>query len=52
MSAPATVRSDHQHRVTKETDVDVDLVVDGVGKASASTGIPFSAANSGGTRMH
>ena len=37
----ATVRHDHQHRVTKETDVDVDLVVDGVGKASASTGIPF-----------
>ncbi len=35
------VRSDHQHRVTKETDVDIDLVVDGVGKAAASTGIPF-----------
>jgi imidazoleglycerol-phosphate dehydratase len=41
MSAQGTVRSDHQHRVTKETDVDIDLVVDGVGKAAASTGIPF-----------
>jgi imidazoleglycerol-phosphate dehydratase len=36
-----TARRDHEHRVTKETDVDVDLVVDGVGAASASTGIPF-----------
>ena len=35
------VRSDHQHRVTRETDVDIDIVVDGVGKAAASTGIPF-----------
>jgi imidazoleglycerol-phosphate dehydratase len=34
-------RHDHEHRVTKETDVEVDLVLDGVGKASASTGIPF-----------
>jgi len=40
MSA-ATARHDHQHRITKETDVEVDLVVDGVGKVSASTGIPF-----------
>jgi imidazoleglycerol-phosphate dehydratase len=38
MSAP---RRDHEHRVTKETDVEVDLVVDGAGRASASTGIPF-----------
>jgi imidazoleglycerol-phosphate dehydratase len=36
-----TTRHDHEHRVTKETDVEVDLVLDGVGKASASTGIPF-----------
>ena len=41
MTAPATTRRDHQHRVTKETDVDIDLVVDGVGTAAASTGIPF-----------
>ena len=36
-----TSRHDHEHRITKETDVEVDLVVDGVGKVSASTGIPF-----------
>lgn len=36
-----TSRHDHEHRITKETDVEVDLVLDGVGKASASTGIPF-----------
>jgi imidazoleglycerol-phosphate dehydratase len=36
-----TTRHDHEHRVTQETDVEVDLVLDGVGKASASTGIPF-----------
>jgi imidazoleglycerol-phosphate dehydratase len=36
-----TARRDHEHRVTKETDVDVDLLIDGVGAASASTGIPF-----------
>ena len=34
-------RHDHEHRVTKETDVEVDLVLDGSGRASASTGIPF-----------
>jgi imidazoleglycerol-phosphate dehydratase len=34
-------RHDHEHRVTKETDVEVDLVLDGSGQASASTGIPF-----------
>ena len=36
-----TARHDHEHRVTKETDVEVDLVLDGSGQASASTGIPF-----------
>jgi imidazoleglycerol-phosphate dehydratase len=36
-----TTRHDHEHRVTKETDVEIDLVLDGVGKVSASTGIPF-----------
>jgi imidazoleglycerol-phosphate dehydratase len=41
MSAPGTRRQDHEHRVTKETDVEVDLVLEGSGKASASTGIPF-----------
>ena len=34
-------RSAQQHRETKETTVDVTLVVDGSGSASASTGIPF-----------
>jgi imidazoleglycerol-phosphate dehydratase len=34
-------RHDHEHRATKETDVEVDLLVDGTGQASASTGIPF-----------
>jgi imidazoleglycerol-phosphate dehydratase len=38
MSEP---RRDHEHRTTKETDVEIDLVVDGSGQASASTGIPF-----------
>lgn len=36
-----TSRHDHEHRITKETDVEVDLVLDGVGKVSAATGIPF-----------
>ncbi len=36
-----TPRRDHEHRVTKETDVEIDLVLDGSGQASASTGIPF-----------
>jgi imidazoleglycerol-phosphate dehydratase len=36
-----TTRHSHQHRVTKETTVDIDLVIDGAGGASASTGIPF-----------
>jgi imidazoleglycerol-phosphate dehydratase len=36
-----TSRHDHEHRITKETDVEVDLVLDGVGKVAASTGIPF-----------
>jgi len=34
-------RSSQQHRVTKETTIDLRLVVDGSGNASASTGIPF-----------
>jgi imidazoleglycerol-phosphate dehydratase len=34
-------RSSEQHRVTKETTVDLFLDVDGAGTASASTGIPF-----------
>jgi imidazoleglycerol-phosphate dehydratase len=41
MSVTSAPRRDHEHRVTKETDVEVDLVVDGSGQASASTGIPF-----------
>jgi len=36
-----TARTAHQHRETKETTVDVTLVVDGSGDARASTGIPF-----------
>jgi imidazoleglycerol-phosphate dehydratase len=38
MGAP---RRAEQHRATKETSVDVLLVLDGVGAASANTGIPF-----------
>jgi imidazoleglycerol-phosphate dehydratase len=34
-------RSSEQHRVTKETTVDLVLEIDGSGSASASTGIPF-----------
>jgi imidazoleglycerol-phosphate dehydratase len=34
-------RSSKQHRVTKETSVDLVLEVDGSGSASASTAIPF-----------
>jgi imidazoleglycerol-phosphate dehydratase len=34
-------RSSKQHRVTKETTIDLVLEVDGGGNASASTGIPF-----------
>jgi imidazoleglycerol-phosphate dehydratase len=34
-------RSSQQHRVTKETTVDLVLEVDGAGSATASTGIPF-----------
>ena len=34
-------RSSQQHRVTKETTVELALDVDGAGTASASTGIPF-----------
>ena len=35
------VRSADLHRTTKETTIDLRLVVDGAGDASASTGIPF-----------
>ncbi len=34
-------RSSTQHRETKETTVDVELLVDGEGRAGADTGIPF-----------
>jgi imidazoleglycerol-phosphate dehydratase len=34
-------RASAQHRSTKETTIDLTLVVDGRGDASASTGIPF-----------
>ncbi len=34
-------RTSTQHRVTKETTVDLALDLDGTGNASASTGIPF-----------
>jgi imidazoleglycerol-phosphate dehydratase len=34
-------RAAHQHRETKETTVDVRLVVDGTGHGDSSTGIPF-----------
>jgi len=34
-------RSSQQHRETKETKVELTLNVDGTGRASASTGIPF-----------
>jgi imidazoleglycerol-phosphate dehydratase len=34
-------RSSKQHRVTKETTIDLVLEIDGAGTASASTGIPF-----------
>jgi imidazoleglycerol-phosphate dehydratase len=34
-------RSSRQHRETKETKIDLTLVVDGSGTATATTGIPF-----------
>src|SRR3954469_2955392 len=36
-----TPRTSHVHRVTRETDVEVTFVVDGVGRAQVSTGIGF-----------
>ena len=36
-----TARTSEQHRTTKETSIDLVLDVDGGGRASASTGIPF-----------
>jgi imidazoleglycerol-phosphate dehydratase len=41
MSSSEPARRAHQHRETKETTVDVVLAVDGRGRATASTGIPF-----------
>lgn len=41
MSTPTPVRAAQRHRATKETTVDVRLVVDGAGDARSSTGIPF-----------
>jgi imidazoleglycerol-phosphate dehydratase len=35
------MREAHKHRETKETTVDVRLIIDGGGDARASTGIPF-----------
>ena len=40
MSAPAS-RTSHQTRRTNETQITVDLDLDGRGEATASTGIPF-----------
>jgi imidazoleglycerol-phosphate dehydratase len=34
-------RTSHQERETKETQITLDLALDGTGEASASTGIPF-----------
>ncbi len=36
-----TSRTSEQQRTTKETTIELSLVVDGAGSASASTGIPF-----------
>jgi imidazoleglycerol-phosphate dehydratase len=36
-----TSRTSEQRRTTKETTIELSLVVDGAGSASASTGIPF-----------
>jgi imidazoleglycerol-phosphate dehydratase len=36
-----TIRTSEQRRATKETTIELSLVVDGGGSASASTGIPF-----------
>jgi imidazoleglycerol-phosphate dehydratase len=41
MTGNIAPRLSHQHRATKETTVDIRLVVDGRGGATASTGIPF-----------
>jgi imidazoleglycerol phosphate dehydratase HisB len=37
----STHRTAHEARTTKETDIVVDVDLDGHGDASASTGIPF-----------
>ncbi|TML65533.1 MAG: imidazoleglycerol-phosphate dehydratase, partial [Actinobacteria bacterium] len=36
-----TARSSEQHRETKETRIDLRLVLEGEGNAHATTGIPF-----------
>jgi imidazoleglycerol-phosphate dehydratase len=39
--APTSVRRGSTHRVTKESDVEIDVVLDGTGHGTISTGIPF-----------
>jgi imidazoleglycerol-phosphate dehydratase len=39
--APRAVRQGTVHRVTKESDVAVDVILDGTGVGTISTGIPF-----------
>ena len=38
---PTAARHDHEHRVTKETSIDLSIEVDGSGSTDISTGIPF-----------
>ena len=40
-AAPASVRAATKQRTTKETSVEVELNLDGSGRVSASTGLPF-----------
>jgi imidazoleglycerol-phosphate dehydratase len=40
-SAPSSIRRGSTHRVTKESDVAIDLVLDGSGQGTIATGIPF-----------
>ena len=51
MSEPSAPRAARQQRETKETNVAVELVVDGVGAAHASTGIPFFESTDTGLRL-
>ena len=39
--SPSEPRQSQEHRETNETKIDVELVLDGTGRASAETGIPF-----------